>query len=114
MTILKRDGAEVPFNKDKIIVAIHKAFLEIDGTLYETDTANDIADEIENIIRLTKEITSVEEIQDYINTIYEYNVKFESKRIQEQMKKEADPTSKAILAQKLVELRLLKDKEMER
>ena len=61
-----------------------------------------------------KENYSVEEIQDYINTIYEYNVKFESKRIQEQMKKEADPTSKAILAQKLVELRLLKDKEMER
>lgn len=61
-----------------------------------------------------KEDYSVEEIQDYINTIYEYNVKFESKRIQEQMKKEADSTSKAILAQKLVELRLLKDKEMER
>jgi len=66
MTILKRDGTEVPFNKDKIIVAIHKAFLEIDGTLYETDTANDIAEEIENIIRLTKQITSVEEIQDMV------------------------------------------------
>lgn len=61
-----------------------------------------------------KENYSDEEIQDYINTIYEYNIKFESKRIQEQIKKEADPTSKAILAQKLVELRLLKDKEMER
>lgn len=55
-----------------------------------------------------------EEIQDYINTIYEYNIKFESKRIQEQIKKEADPTSKAVLAQKMVELRLLKEREMER
>ena len=61
-----------------------------------------------------KENYSDEEIQDYINTIYEYNIKFESKRIQEQIKKEADPTSKALLAQKMVELRLLKEKEMEK
>lgn len=60
-----------------------------------------------------KDNYSEEEIQDYINTIYEYNIKFESKRIQEQIKKEADPTSKALLAQKMVELRLLKEKEME-
>ena len=44
--ILKRDGSLVPFNKNKIIVAINKAFLEVDGTLYETDTATDIANEI--------------------------------------------------------------------
>lgn len=61
-----------------------------------------------------KESYLEDEIQDYIDTIYEYNIKFESKRIQEQIKKEVDPASKAQLAQKMVELRLLKEKEMER
>ena len=44
--IIKRDGTIVPFNKDKIINAINKAFIEVDGQLYEDDTAQDIADEI--------------------------------------------------------------------
>ena len=46
LKIKKRDGTLVPFSKDKIIIAINKAFLDVDGTLYETDTAIDIADEI--------------------------------------------------------------------
>ena len=61
-----------------------------------------------------KENYSIDEIQDYIDTIYEYNVKFESERLQEQIKKEVDSTHKAALAQKMIELRLLKEKEMER
>ena len=61
-----------------------------------------------------KDEYSKEEIYDYMDTIYEYNVKNESNRIQEQIKNEADTTSKAKLAQKVVELRLLKEKEMER
>ena len=46
--IQKRDGSEVPFDKQKIINAINSAFLEVDGKLYEEDTAKDIADEIYN------------------------------------------------------------------
>ena len=45
--VQKRNGTKVPFDKQKIIDAINKAFIEIDGQLYETDTAKDIADEIE-------------------------------------------------------------------
>jgi anaerobic ribonucleoside-triphosphate reductase len=44
--IQKRDGSEVPFDKQKIIDAINRAFLEVDKKLYEDDTAKDIADEI--------------------------------------------------------------------
>ena len=44
--IQKRDGSQVPFNKQKIINAINSAFIEVDGRLYEDDTARDIADEI--------------------------------------------------------------------
>ena len=45
--ILKRDGTKVPFNKDKIIRAINGAMLEVDGKIYEYDTAKDIANDIE-------------------------------------------------------------------
>ena len=47
MKVKKRNGDIVPFNKQKIIDAINKAFIEVDGQLYETDTAEDIALEIE-------------------------------------------------------------------
>lgn len=65
--IQKRDNTLEPFNKDKIVVAINKAFLEVDKVLYETDTANEIADEIENDFEKNplKELT-VEKIQDII------------------------------------------------
>ena len=63
MKVLKRNGQLVDFDKHKIITAINKAFLEVDGTLYEEDTAIDIANEIEN--KITDNI-SVEAIQDEI------------------------------------------------
>lgn len=64
--ILKRDGSLVPFNKNKIIVAINKAFLEVDGTLYETDTATDIANEISEYVAKRDGRVSVENIQDMV------------------------------------------------
>lgn len=45
--IVKRDGTFVPFDKDKIIRAINGAMLEVDGQIYEYDTAKDIANDIE-------------------------------------------------------------------
>lgn len=45
--IVKRDGTEVPFDRDKIIHAINGAMLEVDGQIYEYDTAKDIARDIE-------------------------------------------------------------------
>lgn len=46
MSVIKRDGSEVAFDASKIINAINKAFIEVDGELYENDTATDIALEI--------------------------------------------------------------------
>jgi ribonucleoside-triphosphate reductase len=62
MYVIKRNGTIVPFEKEKIITAINKAFLEVDGQLYETDTANDIADEIE---QMNRHLT-VEDIQNLV------------------------------------------------
>ena len=74
LTIKKRNDEIVPFDKEKIIVAINKAFLDVDGCLYETDTANDIANDIEFLIKgsvLLKDgkIYSVEEIQDMVEAL---------------------------------------------
>ena len=47
MIIKKRNGLEVDFNPQKIIDAINAAFIDVDGQLYEDDTAADIADDIQ-------------------------------------------------------------------
>ena len=62
MVVIKRNGSEVPFEKKKIINAINKAFLEVDGILYETETADEIGDLIEEKITSHRTKNSVEEI----------------------------------------------------
>ena len=64
-TVLKRNGDYVPFDKNKIIAAISKAFLEVDVCLYETDTIIDIATDIEKYCS-NKDIISIEQIQDKV------------------------------------------------
>lgn len=80
MYVIKRDGTQVPFDKQKIINAINKAFIEVDNKLYETDTAKDIADEIYSycfiknknlnhtpgLEELFQKTITVEEIQDMV------------------------------------------------
>lgn len=66
MYVIKRNGTKVKFDRDKVIKAINSAFLEVDGILYETDTAEDIATEINNLIARNKNGVSVEIIQDKI------------------------------------------------
>ena len=63
--IEKRDGTKVSFNREKIINAINAAFIEVDGQLYEDDTSQDIAEELEH--NLSKDgSATVEEIQDAV------------------------------------------------
>ena len=64
MTVIKRDGRKVQFDKDKIKLAVIKAFIDVDGeeTSYAKDKARDIANYIESLDRNM----SVEEIQDIV------------------------------------------------
>ena len=64
--ITKRDGRQVPFNKNKITTAILKAFIAVDGEVsnYASEKANKIADFIES--KIQQEQLSVEEIQDLV------------------------------------------------
>lgn len=67
MYIIKRDGTVVLFDKNKIINAIDKAFIEVDGQLYESDTAIDIANDIETwMLKCPDGSIEVEDIQDSI------------------------------------------------
>ena len=68
MTLVqKRDGTLVPFDKKKIISAINKAFIEVDGQLYEDETATEIAEDIENHFKYQDgNGCSVEDIQDLV------------------------------------------------
>ena len=77
--IVKRDGTLVPFSKDKIIVAINKALIDVDGTLYETDTATDIANEIYKIAAMFPDRPlTVENIQ---NAVEDYLMRSERKDV---------------------------------
>ena len=66
MVVEKRNGTLVPFDKEKIVSAIEKAFIDVDGIIYETDTANDIATEIEEVAENIEKPLTVEEIQDLV------------------------------------------------
>ena len=78
--IIKRNKDIVPFDRDKIVQAINKAFIEVDGQVYEDDTANSIADDIQRRVEYfnnTKKI-SVEDIQDMVE---EYLMESERKDV---------------------------------
>ena len=66
MIVIKRDNSEVPFNASKIVNAINKAFIEVDGQVYENDTATDIAMEIGKKIDNSPVAVTVEQIQDWV------------------------------------------------
>ena len=53
LIVKKRDGRKVKFNKDKVRVAVLKAFLDVDGeeTVYAKDKAKEIANYIESLDR---------------------------------------------------------------
>ena len=72
MYIIKRDGTQVPFDKEKIIAAINKAFMEVDGELYEDETAEEIAEILEQHVesmKIAKQIMSVEDIQNGVEQL---------------------------------------------
>lgn len=62
--VIKRDGRKVDFDKDKIKLAVLKAFLEVDGE--ETSYAKEKAREIANYIADLNQDFNVEEIQDIV------------------------------------------------
>ena len=66
--VIKRDGREDEFNKEKIINAVEKAFISVDGETseYALNKANNIANYIENIVTTDDTKLGIEDIQDLV------------------------------------------------
>ena len=65
--VVKRDGKEVLYNREKIICAINKALLEMDGNLNGDYISKNVATSIENYFAAhSVECITVEEIQDLV------------------------------------------------
>ena len=62
--VIKRNGKKVKFDENKIINAIQKAFLEVDGEV--TNVAHQKAKDIASYIKGLEKTLSVEEIQDIV------------------------------------------------
>lgn len=72
MYIIKRDGTQVLFDKEKIITAINKAFMEVDGELYEDETAEEIAEILEQHVesmKIARQLMTVEDIQNGVEQL---------------------------------------------
>lgn len=82
MNIIKRDGSIVEFDRNKIVQAINKAFIEVDGQVYEDDTSNSIADDIQRRIEFfTKNSTKKVSVEDIQNMVEEYLMESERKDV---------------------------------
>ena len=101
MTVQKRDGRNVKFDKEKIKIAVLKAFIDVDGeeTAYAKEKARDIANYIES---LNKSMT-VEEIQDQVvnklmaSTRKDVATKYVEYRYKRKLVRESNTTDKSIL-----------------
>ena len=69
--IIKRDGRVETFNKQKVINAVKKAFVAVDGTLTKAGVkkARRIGKDIEDFILRSKRSLGVEEIQDLVEEL---------------------------------------------
>lgn len=101
MTVTKRNGRKVKFDKEKIKIAVLKAFIDVDGeeTTYAKDKARDIANYIES---LDKDM-SVEEIQDEVvnklmaSSRKDVAAKYVEYRYKRKLVRESNTTDKTIL-----------------
>ena len=71
--VVKRDGTEVPYDRNKIVNAVSKAILEIDGNLDRVYLAENVAKSVDSYMEVyTVECITVEEIQDLVENALIY------------------------------------------
>ena len=101
MNVTKRNGKMVPFNKEKIKLAVLKAFLDVDGE--ETAYAKDKAREIANYVESLNKDMNVEEIQDIVvnklmaSSRKDVAARYVEYRYKRKLVRESNTTDKTIL-----------------
>lgn len=99
--VIKRDGREVQFDKEKIKIAVLKAFIDVDGE--ETPFAKDKAREIANYIESLNKTMEVEEIQDMVvnklmaSTRKDVAAKYVEYRYKRKLVRESNTTDRTML-----------------
>ena len=69
LTVIKRDGRKIPFDKERIKTAVHKVFIAVDGALtpYAEEKAINIAEYVEKYFTdIGQNEVGIEEIQDLV------------------------------------------------
>lgn len=99
--VIKRNGREVQFDKEKIKIAVLKAFIDVDGE--ETPFAKDKAREIANYIESLNKTMEVEEIQDMVvnklmaSTRKDVAAKYVEYRYKRKLVRESNTTDRTML-----------------
>lgn len=103
MEIIKRDGKHVPFNGNKIVIAIEKAMKSPTG-VYEENIAQKIADEIENYCKTVGKTMSIYDIEDQVYyKLIQYNNPataraYENYKAVQKYKREINTTDESIIS----------------
>ena len=74
ITVIKRDGTEVPYDRNKIVSAVSKAIIEVKGAQGPLYLAEGIAQSVDNyLMEYAIECIAVEEIQDLVEDALIYD-----------------------------------------
>ncbi len=102
----------MPKEEYRMLAREIKIFYNNEGYIKEADLIDSVECDEDVLKALSKveeanlnEKYSIEEIEDYIKVIRDYNVKNEIKRLTAKMKDELDPIKKAEVAQKIIDLK---------
>ena len=72
--VVKRDGTEVPYDRNKIIIAVTKAILEVEGKICKQFLAQNIAHSVDSYLEAhSVDCITVEEIQDVVENSLIYS-----------------------------------------
>ena len=112
ITMYNNKVTYIPNKEYRMLAREISAFYKNFGFINEADFIDYIEcdpDLMETISKInknnTKETYTLEEIEDYINVIRDYNVKEEIKRLTNKMKNLTDPLDKAKIAEEIVGLK---------
>lgn len=67
IVVIKRDGSEVPYDRSKIVNAINRALIEVDGNLFSSYLSENVAQSVDNYLAYHNiQGITVEQIQDLV------------------------------------------------
>ncbi len=109
----------MPDEKYRTLAREIVSYYKINGIINTADLITELLKSNKELVKVIGDIEAsgykdeynLDEINDYINVIKEYNIKNELKRIKKEMKEQPDPIKRAEIAQRIVELKMRGEEE---